>query len=109
MWECPDAVGFVRSACPIGPIGLGCICEPALRRSLMDARALPPLPELLALLARAPDGVSGVAAVVRCLGVAYGAHRVALEFVDRTKAPLVWRDPVRGDIPPVPGLRPRGH
>jgi two-component system NtrC family sensor kinase len=63
----------------------------------MDARALPPLPELLALLARAPDGVSGVAAVVRCLGVAYGADRVALEFVDRTKAPLVWRNPVRGD------------
>jgi two-component system NtrC family sensor kinase len=65
----------------------------------MDARAVPPLPELLALLARAPDGVSGVAAVVQCLGVAYGAHRVALEFVDRTKAPLVWRDPVRGDTP----------
>lgn len=72
----------------------------------MDARALPPLPELLALLARAPDGVSGVAAVVRCLGVASGAHRVALEFVDRTKAALVWRDPVRGDMPlPAPSTQ----
>ncbi len=59
----------------------------------MNAVAMPTLFEALGLLARAPNVTHGVTAVFGRLGPSFDATRLALEFADGWKSPIVWRDP----------------
>ena len=59
----------------------------------MDAVAIPTLPEVLGLLARAPDVTHGMTSVLDRLGPSIEATRLAIEYTDATKRPIVWRDP----------------
>ncbi|WP_373060029.1 PAS domain-containing sensor histidine kinase [Gemmatimonas sp.] len=74
----------------------------------MDAVALPTLSEVLGLLARAPDVSHGVTSVFDRLGPSFEATRLALEFADGAKPPIVWRDPgsVGAMLPTTPGQLP---
>jgi two-component system NtrC family sensor kinase len=59
----------------------------------MDAFAMPSLPEVLGLLARAPDVTRGVASVFDHVGPSVRATRLAMEYADVSKTPIVWSDP----------------
>jgi len=74
----------------------------------MDAVAMPTLPEVLGLLARAPDVTQGVTSVFDRLGPSFEAARLALEYADGARVPLVWRDPasVGASLPTTPGQFP---
>ncbi len=66
------------------------------------------LPEVLALLARAPDVTRGVSSVFDRIGPSIEATRLALEFADAAKPPVVWRHPASVDagLPGTPGQLP---
>ncbi|WP_309670359.1 ATP-binding protein [Gemmatimonas sp.] len=74
----------------------------------MNAPALPTLPEVLGLLARAPSVTDGVTSVFDRIGPAIDAARLALEFANGSKSPIVWRDPasVGAPLPTTPGQFP---
>ena len=69
---------------------------------------MPALPEMLGLLARAPDVTLGVTRVFDRVGPSFEATRLALEFADGSKPPIVWRDPasVGAPLPSTPGQIP---
>jgi two-component system NtrC family sensor kinase len=74
----------------------------------MDATAMPTLHEVLGLVARAPDVTHGVTSVFERIGPAIEATRLALEYADASKAPVVWRDPasIGAALPVAPGQWP---
>ncbi len=69
---------------------------------------MPTLPEVLGLMACAPDVTHGVTSVFERLGPSFDAARLALEYADGSKSPIVWRDPasVRATLPTTPGQIP---
>lgn len=74
----------------------------------MTAVALPALPEVLGLLARAPNVTAGVTSVFDRIGPSIEAARLALEFANGSKSSIVWRDPatVGATLPSTPGQLP---
>lgn len=69
---------------------------------------MPALQDVLGLLARAPHVRYGVTSVFDRIGPCIAATRLALEYADVTKAPIVWRDPasVGAALPTTPGQLP---
>ncbi|WP_396202750.1 sensor histidine kinase [Gemmatimonas sp.] len=69
---------------------------------------MPTLHEVLGLVARAPDVTHGVTSVFERIGPAIEATRLALEYADASKAPVVWRDPasIGAALPVAPGQWP---
>ena len=80
----------------------------AIRLALMDVLTISPLPEVIGLLARESDVTLGVQSVFHRIGPAIEATRLALEYADGSKAPVVWRDPARigATLPVAPGQWP---
>ncbi len=74
----------------------------------MDSLSMPALQDVLGLLARAPHVRHGVTSVFDRIGPCIAATRLALEYADVTKAPIVWRDPasVGAALPTTPGQLP---
>jgi two-component system NtrC family sensor kinase len=92
----------------MGGLVLVCTGDHAIRLALMDATAMPTLHEVLGLVARAPDVTHGVTSVFERIGPAIEATRLALEYADASKAPVVWRDPasIGAALPVAPGQWP---
>lgn len=74
----------------------------------MDAAAMPTLPEVLGLMARAPHVTAGVRSVFDRMGPYLDASRLALEYADTSKSSIVWRDPsnVGTPLPTTPAQLP---
>lgn len=69
---------------------------------------MPTLPEVLGLLARAPDVTHGMRSVFERIGPSIKATRLALQYADASKEPVVWRDPasIGATLPVTPGQWP---
>ncbi len=65
----------------------------------MNTATMPTLPDVVGLIARAADVTGGVAALFERIGRPLEASRLALEYADVTKVPVIWRD---GSAPRTP-------
>ncbi|WP_411280187.1 sensor histidine kinase [Gemmatimonas sp.] len=69
---------------------------------------MPSLPDVLGLLARATDVTCGVASVFDHIGPWFEATRLAIEYADGSKLPIVWCDPagIGASLPTSTGQLP---